>query len=525
MFLTKPSQSLPIKFILLSLTIMVLANMVVWLNQGSFSRKTELSGRCPNCNIVIIDIDSLRADALGCGSEQVNTPNICSFAREATYFQNNISQSHYTVPSFFSSLTSLYPTSHNMWHILRDRFSPEASTLPELLVQSGYKTAFIASSQEAIKELARDSRFSQFLNTGSFFAQKSRLAQITSDLATSSEPFLLYIFSDELHYPYLLPAESRIQISLPVPPPSIPTEIPKNREKHAEALAEYIAAHYEEIFKPEAIRLNPDLFQGNRLENKWEIYSLFKDYKRKNLSFLKDVWRPHRSSYEQYLDLNNPEHIDYLRANYIAALASIDEALSYLLALLAKPDIAGNTIVVIKSEHGEEFYEHQNIVHENYPYQELIRTPLIIKLPLGQARKVSEFSQDIDILPTLLDIVGLKIPLQAQGKSLLPLITGEATKVNNHQIAQENEGLPASFRKDDWKIIIKKEGPPEIYNLVSDPGEKNNLLAQNQELALQLLAEYNQIIERQKIYFNPESAFPEWVEEEKRQRLIEEGYF
>jgi len=103
-------------------------------------RPSELSGSCKDCNVVIIDIDILRSDALACGTDAENAPDICSFSRQAAYFKNNISHSQYTLPSFVSGITSLYPMSHNNWSQFHSRINKKIISLPRLLAGHGYKT-------------------------------------------------------------------------------------------------------------------------------------------------------------------------------------------------------------------------------------------------------------------------------------------------------------------------------------------------------------------------------------------------
>src|SRR5574340_199102 len=98
---------------------------------------------CAQCNILLIDIDTLRADDLPCYGYQKNTaPNLCAFAEKSVIFNDNYSTSYWTQPSIFSTITSLYPAFHRVEKIF-DRLSPEIPTLAEVLHKNGYRTVYV----------------------------------------------------------------------------------------------------------------------------------------------------------------------------------------------------------------------------------------------------------------------------------------------------------------------------------------------------------------------------------------------
>ena len=485
----------------------------VYLNQ---IRPRHLSGSCKDCNIVIIDSDLLRADALDCKKSQNSTPNICSYASSAVHFKNNISHAVTTRPSFISTFTSLYPRSHTIWTPFEDRLNSSIITLTDILGAHSYKT--ISAAKFKTPQINWD-WFDEFIDY-------SQVRNNLHDFKSGRQPFLLYIYLEDLHLPYILTQED-IQNLGDI---ASPTEIPRTREEFNSLVGDYLVEHYKEVFKPELIDLHPEIFQEDLSKKKHELTELFDTYGSYiNLQkYLYDSWPVFKSVFMQFIDEDNPEHIDYLKARYLTVLKRIDSELAGIFELLNDSKLRRKTIVIIKSDHGEAFFEHGVIGHTNKLYQEVIHTPLFFKIPGADPIETDKFTQDIDIMPTLLDLLGLELPAQLQGESLIPLIENTNSSIRDYQIAQKGKDWIVSFRKNDLKIIIENSEVTELYNLASDPGETKNLLnsGENYEkIARALLEAYNQIIKNQVVYPNPKSSFPAWMDEGKRERLKKEGYF
>lgn len=514
--LYKPNKIL----LLISFLILFLAVILSYFLYQHFFQTESLLGSCKNCNIVIIDIDMLRSDALGCNEAKENSPNICKFSENSFNFTNNVSHSDLTLPSLVSGLTSLYPSSHNMWTEFDMGLDKRILTLPMILNENNYQTVFIGDAKH--KHIVTDG-FTEVVEVKSLLRSEFDLMTIVRNLSQDRSPFLLYIHSFDLHLPYLPPDYAQ-----PIDKSQAPEGIPTTWKEHEESMAEYLASHYNELFTPEAIALNSELFQQNQIENNEKILDLFEKYDYATVPirtrFLNDSWRAYKESYMRYIDENNPKHRTYLKSNYLELVRLLDTEIAGLINLLSSPQLVGNTIVIIKSDHGEEFFEHGRVGHSNNLYQELIHTPLLVKIPYSKSRKIHDFSQDIDIMPTLLDLVGIESPSQTQGMSLVPLMENSKDFINTYQISQKGYQDTTTFIKGDWKLIMNNYTPFELYNLSQDPSEKKNIISKNKKRALELFGEYSQIIDGHKKY-GPEFNSAEDLKEERRERLIEEGYF
>jgi len=472
---------------------------------------------CSGCNVVIIDIDVLREDVLNCDGDRVATVNLCGILKNSVRFRNNISHSDYTFPAFLSGLTSLYPSSHNMWNPLRDKLSKNVVTIQKVFGESGYYTVLAGPLED---ENIYSDGFDVTIHTANFFKDE-HLPEILEKASSQDKPFLLYVYSNDLHMPYFVPED----VSHRNVQGEKPEKLPANWDEYNSLLEEYLAVNYTEVFKDEVIIQNQNIFQGSPLDNKEQILDLFFELWRNNRELLINAWFPQYDSLVQTIDTSKPEQVEYIKSRYFNALWYIDISLSQLLGILNTDEYKDKTIIVIKSDHGEEFFEHGKFSHNNKLYQELLQTPLAFRIPGLQSKEFYSFSQDIDIFPTLLDLVNIEIPEQIQGKSLLSVIEGKTQSVNEYQIAERREGDSASFRKGDWKILIDDGVVIELYNLADDAEEKNNLVDKEAEQARLLYKRYSEVMRSLEKFKNPESSFPDWIDEEKRKRLIEEGYF
>ena len=479
------------------------------------SEKSSIS--CVDCNVVVFDADLLRADAIDCESAYDRTPNICDFAQESVYLKSHSSHSDLTIPSFISSNTSLYPLSHGVWNPLYWSDNNKYPFLQEVIDANGYKTIMIGHSI-----------FGQVISRGfdkvleGDFVNEMDIRGFLENQSLSNEPFFLYIYASDMHFPYLLPDKKLENDHI------APEGFPATRDEYDSAFSEFILNNYSDIFNQIAIDENPEIFSHTSLD-KYNLYELFQKYnaeKTQSVKYLKDSASPYFKTFFQYFNEKDPEGIGFLKGNYYALLNLLDQKFSEVINYLKDNNIDRKTIVVFRSDHGEEFYDHGLLLHQNKLYEELIHTPLIIKVPGVKQTEAYGLTQDIDIMPTILDILGLDIPSQVQGKSLVPMILDPEESVRDYQIAQKGgEEYISAFKKGDWKLIIKEGVPIELYDLSIDSKEKVNLVDQEKDLSQDLLKQYMSIISSLPRYGSKDSPLPTFIDEEKRQRLKDEGYF
>lgn len=180
--------------------------------------------------------------------------------------------------------------------------------------------------------------------------------------------------------------------------------------------------------------------------------------------------------------------LEHLIALYDGEILSTDRQLDRLFREMKRLGLFERALVVLTSDHGEEFLDHGSWEHQKTLYEEQLRIPLVVKLPQGEAAglRVREQVRLVDVAPTVLDALGLDIPPSFQGKSLLPFVRGGATEGfprdawsetehtldGSHKVAlrrgKGGQKWIASFRAGSLDDV-------EVYALDSDPGEKQNL--------------------------------------------------
>ncbi|MCK4271240.1 sulfatase-like hydrolase/transferase, partial [bacterium] len=171
---------------------------------------------------------------------------------------------------------------------------------------------------------------------------------------------------------------------------------------------------------------------------------------------------------------------------YDAEIAYVDAEIGKLMAKLKKMGLYDNTLIVLNSDHGEAFGEHQKYYHGMTVYDEMVRVPIIIKPPHSRNKKKKIHGQvrNIDIMPTVLDYCGLEAPEDCDGQSLRSFIEGDAPP-NLPGISETHRGTTMKFhllalRHQGHKLIYDLANDRvELYDLRTDPRERNSLLPES----------------------------------------------
>ena len=135
------------------------------------------------------------------------------------------------------------------------------------------------------------------------------------------------------------------------------------------------------------------------------------------------------------------------------------------------------TMIIVTSDHGDEFWEHGDVGHGHSVYEELVHVPLIVHYPplVKAGTRVSEGVDTVDIFPTILDALGREIPDDLQGSSLLPLAHGVGRGYPRPSVTTRH-GRIYGFRLDRYKAILSPRGKRRLYDLDEDPTEQRDVL-------------------------------------------------
>lgn len=376
-------------------------------------------------NIIIICIDSLRPDHLGCyGYVRDTSPNIDRFAKQALRFSSAISAGDWTVESVPSILTGTYPLTHQIKYFNSLR-NPEVRTIAEELSKRGYLcdlwTNHIALNKLDIQDGFKNRYlFTLYKNNKPVFNDEILTQQIIEKLKTEykSNRFFLYIHYDGCHVPYN------------------PPELYKSM---------YLKDKYRK--HPESVPISATDKADAKYEGTGEIPNAAAE--------------------------NNITDINYYISTYDAAIRYVDRQVGLLLDALKLSGLDKNTVLILTADHAEMLGEHNMYFSHGKTYEENIKVPLIVKFPQLSKKKVIDRQVClVDIVPTILDFAQITIPAYVQGESLMPFI--QATGSYSRKYA-----FPGNFtiRDGDWKLICDddKKGLWELYDLKNDPRESKNL--------------------------------------------------
>lgn len=188
--------------------------------------------------------------------------------------------------------------------------------------------------------------------------------------------------------------------------------------------------------------------------------------------------------YGQYLtgtnagqDLSTEAGWRKLRAQYLGLVTQVDRAVGEILTALDESGKADETVVVYTSDHGDMMGDHR-LLTKGVLYEESVKVPFLIRVPGLEGRRISGRFGQIDLVPTLLDLLGEPIPDHLQGKSCVDVLRGDANLDNNDVFIewnQEGNSWRTIMSAEGWKLNVSPHDRCELYDLNSDPYEQKNV--------------------------------------------------
>jgi len=400
-------------------------------------------------NILLISIDTLRADHLSCyGYYRKTSPNIDRIASEGTTFFRHYSTGVWTPPGHASMLTGLYVSEHGVHG--ENRLSEKIPTIASVLRENGYQTAgFVNNSQVGeLVGLAKGHDF--FVEVWKGFRASSLMGRITRGGIRR----IRKIFAHEDM------GASRTNRLF-----KIWLETEKEAGKPFYAFLHYIEPH-NPLNPPCRFKKNFRTLESGSIDKR-----KVKKIAHNPLSCFVDDLRPTEAE------------IAFLKALYDGEIAYTDHKIGEIAEILEKNGLYDNTMIIITSDHGEHFGEHGFWSHVASLHEEVLRIPLVIKYPNGPecAKEVEGYTQLIDIFPTVMDIAGVNANISTSGLSL----SYDKKRSYHEHIFAEWEGrvpfyikrrLRENGAKTDLRMFKTKmsmvQGPRYKYVLKED-GEEN----------------------------------------------------
>lgn len=404
-------------------------------------------------NIILMGIDSLLAKHMSCfGYDRLTTPYIDRFAEGGTIFENTISAHIPTSPAYSSMLTGRDVFGTQVVALRHQGpLRPEVRTLPEILREEGYTSTCVGFGGNPASR--GFDNYLEYEAWGSWNQGRSPKAQNLNDvtlpeldrLVEGEQPFFLFLRHMDPHAPYLPPAP------------------------------------YERMF-----------YHGDET-----------DPENKSMEPVMN-FHPFRDFFASWMPPGITDK-DYVIAQYDGAIAYMDACIQSIFTALEAHGIIDDTIIVINGDHGETLYDHECWFDHHGIYDNVLSVPLIIRYPgmVPENNAVTGYNQHKDLVPTILDLAGIEIDDELEGNSLLPMIYGE---VDSHEseiyITECTWMRKHGWRTPEWKLIIALEPDihfkPEIelYNLITDPEENDNVAEQNPDVVQYLQGRMNAFIAR-----------------------------
>ena len=390
------------------------------------------TGRRKLPNIVLLGIDSLLADRMSCyGHKRLTTPHIDRFAECGTLFERYYSPHIPTTSGYANMLTGMDVFSTQVVALRhKGPMRSEVATLPEILRTVGYTSTCVGF--EGNPASRGFDTYLGFSGWGPGEDGRSHKAENLNAvalpeldrLAKQRDPFLLFMRHMDPHSPYLPPGP------------------------------------YERIFY-HGNECNP----RNRSMDPVMAFKPFRDY------FAE--WMPAGISDKEYVI-----------AQYDGAVAYMDASIQAIFTALEAHGIMDRTLIIVTSDHGETLYDHDCYFDHHGIYDVTLHVPLIVRYPgrVPAGRRMSGFAQHYDLVPTILELAGIETDVSFDGSSLVPMMKDEVVSHRSEFYITECTWMRKhGWRTPEWKLMVALEPDfhfkpeVELYNLVEDPGEHNNL--------------------------------------------------
>jgi len=378
-------------------------------------------------NVILLTVDTLRKDVVGCYGSGGFTPFVDSIQSNCITFTKAHSSGPYTQAAFPGILTSSYYLEYGRQKMLSGR----RVLISEVLKGAGIVTAAFHSNPYLSAYFGWDRGWDVFYDSMEedvdekipYIKARDMNKKVDEWFLTNIQlfrrgrSFFLWTHYMDVHEPY----------------------IPERK--------------YIDMVDP-SIQLTED-----------EMYRLFKDVVLKR-------------------DVSDKGVVELLRKLYCAHVREVDEAVKEFFEILRKWKVLESSVIIITSDHGDEFGEHGGLSHDGKMYSELIEVPLFIYDPSrGEGEVCDRLVSTMDIPPTIAYLFGVDPPEVWQGHSLLPLdnysgrgVFGEALDKRGSEEKGDEKEIHY-YREGDFKIIYnERDDSWELYDLKEDPKELNNIV-------------------------------------------------
>jgi arylsulfatase A-like enzyme len=389
-------------------------------------------GRDRPRRVVLVSIDTLRADHLGAyGYERPTSPGLDALALEGTLFEDAMSASPWTLPSHATLLTGLYPNRHGLTSH-EHYLASTTETLAQRFARAGFRTAAVVNSHNLSPDFGLDRGFEQYRYVEEEAGQREPSTAIT----------------DQAMDWLTAAGEARLFLFL-----------------------HYYDVHSDYASRPELEEAFLRPYDGAADGTTAQLIA-------------------HREGQGGLSASDAPNLID----RYDAGIRQMDDELGRLLTFLRDEGLMEETLLVVTSDHGEEFFEHGGVLHGQTQFQEVLHVPLLLCGPgIPKHRRVKSPVSLVDVTPTLLDAAGISQPPGLDGIPLEPLWGESEAKSGDRYLFSEadhnnvEDDITRAVRYEGFKLHYNRLSREyHLFDLGADPGERVDVAAQQDEVVAAL---------------------------------------
>ncbi|MCI0607227.1 sulfatase-like hydrolase/transferase [bacterium] len=374
--------------------------------------------------IVLITIDTLRADAVSAK----NTPNIYRLAADGVLFENGFSESPWTLPAITSIMTGVSPLVHRAVQV-DSQVPPELPTLAEFMSRAGFYTSAIGRNLNLVEKLSRGFVTYDFFprtrieGLGGFLLNTLLSQSGSTDASTSDLTRLAERWMNE------------------------------NSNKHFFFWLHYFDPHMP--YAPPA-RFQPPEAAPRRIGKKFQN------------SFIQNI----------RLGFFVPDKNErlWIKELYLGEVRYVDEQIGQLMNTMKLKGVYDQSLIILTSDHGEEFWEHDSFAHAHTLYNELLRVPLVVKMPGSPFKgKITQSVATTALLPTILELCGIRFNPDLFSSGSFSKLLASAGSVPEEPVV----GGGLLFYGD--KVSVQYAGTKYVRDLITDREELFDLVVDPQE--------------------------------------------
>ena len=447
-------------------------------------------------NIILLTVDTLRSDRLGCyGFDPSITPNIDRLAENGIRFTQAITGGSWTQAAFPVLLTSTYAS---MYGGCLGPLSPDRPSPIKSLAENGYSTAGFSTSPLLSRSYGYERDFDHYVDLD----------------PGEKDPWLRNVKGGHflLKQPFTHSVSGLLNID------TKPVKIYNSAVDLTDRLCDWIEntknpffawSHFMDVHWP--YHLDDSLTNPSQIAQAW-----------------KDVVHLHNANWNN--ERITPAQRDHYINLYDMAVSYTDVQLGRLFNFLIERGLDQNTIIILVSDHGEEFLEHDRWGHwEDNLFDEILKVPLLISLPSKtQEEVINEQVSTLDLMPTILDICDCSPAMGMKGKSLVPLFNGKGEGFQSSVAISEmwrDSWHIISVRKGKFKYIWDSKHPNQtrLYDIESDPEELQNLSFELPEIVQEYHLQVDEVLIEMERTMSMQVDTPE-LNEEMLSRLRDLGY-